>query len=54
MRVMTAADHAMGAAYDASRCTITKTAEGYEARRGGKLVGVTTTREGAKELLGAL
>lgn len=51
---MTAADHAMGANYDATRLTITPTAQGYEARRGGKLVGVTKTREGAKELLGAL
>jgi hypothetical protein len=51
---MTAADHAMGSAYDASRLTITKTAEGWEVRRGDKLLGVTSTREGAKELAGAL
>lgn len=48
---MTAADHAVGAAYDATRVTLTKTADGYEVRRGGKLVGVTTTREGALELV---
>jgi hypothetical protein len=51
---MTAADHAMGAAYDASRLTIAKTGEGYEVRRGGKLLGVAQTREGAKELAGCL
>lgn len=48
---MVAADYAMGAAYDATRLTITKTSEGWEARRGGKLVGVASTREGAKEIL---
>lgn len=50
----TATDHAMGAAYDATRRTITKTQEGYEARIGGKLVGVTDTRAGALELLEVL
>ena len=50
---MTWADYQNAAAYEETRCTITKTANGWEARRGGKLVGVTQTREGAKELLGA-
>ena len=36
------------------RTTIQKTAEGWEARRDGKLVGICQTREGAKELLSAL
>ena len=40
--------------YEAARLTITKTDAGWEARKGGKLVGVTQTREGAKELLGAI
>jgi hypothetical protein len=44
----------LAANYEATRLTITKTSHGWEARRGGKLVGVTQTREGAKELLGAL
>lgn len=51
---MTAADHALGANYDATRRTITKTDAGYEARIGSKLVGVSVTRAGALELLSAL
>jgi len=47
-------DYKRAAAAEVSRCTITRTSAGYEARRGGSLVGVTLTREGAKELLGAL
>jgi hypothetical protein len=35
------------------RTTIQKTTRGWEARRDGKLVGITETREGAKELLSA-
>jgi hypothetical protein len=34
--------------------SVTKTADGYEARRGGKLVGVSSTRAGALELLDVL
>jgi hypothetical protein len=33
------------------KTTLQKTAEGWEARRGGVLVGICQTREGAKELL---
>ena len=51
---LTAADYLNGNNYDATRCTITVTKDGYEARRGDKLVGIALTREGAKELLGAL
>lgn len=51
---LTAQDCKMGAAYEATRLTISKTADGYEARKGGKLVGISQTREGAKELLAAL
>lgn len=51
---MTATDHALGAAYDANRLTVTKTDAGWEARKGGKLMGVCQTRAGALELLGAL
>ncbi len=36
------------------KTTIQKTSQGWEARRDGVLVGVCQTREGAKELLGAL
>lgn len=36
------------------RLTIRKTEAGWEARKGGKLIGVTQTREGAKELLLAI
>ena len=36
------------------KLTVTKTADGWEARKDGKLLGVTATREGVKELLGAL
>lgn len=36
------------------RLIIAKTERGWEAYRGDKLVGVCQTREGAKELLGAL
>jgi hypothetical protein len=51
---MTASDHGMGAQYDATRLTITKTSEGFEVRKGGKLLGVTQTSAGARELAGAL
>lgn len=51
---LTATDHASGANYDQTRRTITATVDGFEARIGGKLVGVTSTRAGALELLGAL
>ena len=51
---MTASDYGVGAAYDASRLTITKTSEGFEVRKGGKLLGVTKTSAGARELAGAL
>lgn len=51
---MTWTDWQNAARYEETRCTITRTTNGWEARRGGKLVGVTATREGAKELLGAL
>ena len=44
----------LAANYETSRLTIVRTEQGWEARRGGQLVGVTQTREGAKELLGAL
>ncbi len=36
------------------RLTISKTEAGWEVHRGGKLLGVTVTREGAKELAAAL
>ena len=36
------------------RLTITKTAQGWEARKGAELVGVVATRDEAKKLLGAL
>jgi hypothetical protein len=51
---LTAVDYLNGNNYDVTRCTITETKDGYEARRGGKLVGITLTREGAQELLEAL
>ena len=44
----------MAANYETSRLTVTKTDAGWEARKGGRLVGVCQTREGAKELLGAI
>lgn len=47
-------EHAMGAAYEAARITITPTAEGFEVRKGGKLLGITKTSAGARELAGAL
>lgn len=36
------------------RTTIQPTAEGWEARRDGVLIGIAKTREGAKELLSAV
>jgi hypothetical protein len=44
----------LAANYETTRLSVSKTEAGWEARRGGKLVGVCLTREGAKELLGDL
>jgi hypothetical protein len=33
-----------------STVTVTETAQGFEVRKGGKLLGITKTREGAREL----
>jgi hypothetical protein len=48
------ADHVMGAAYESTRLTITKAADGFEVRKGGKLLGITQTSQGARELAQAL
>jgi len=44
----------LGAQYDATRATLTKTERGWEVRIGGELVGVAETRDAAKRLVGAL
>lgn len=47
-------DYKAASTYEATRLLISKTDEGYEVTRGGKVVGVAKTREGAKELAGVL
>ena len=51
---MTASGYGIGAAYESTRITISKTEEGFEVRKGGKLLGITRTAAGARELAGAL
>lgn len=51
---LTHTDYVNARRYEETRLTITKTDKGFEVHRGGKLVGITQTSAGARELAGAL